>query len=156
MARRPKLDGSPQFLSGSVREFVLLKSSLLALATVLPERTTLRQATGLAALLLEIAMGRQVTLTDLAASVGEDSDGQPIFGRSPERVMDKFRLPTRKEHDALSHLSGADRTAALRQMPRGWIVAVENEDDRRCKFLELTPAGLNVAQQLAARIRGDK
>lgn len=155
MTRKPKSAGSNVRLIESVRELGQLKEALQTLASLLPERTTLRQATAFSAVLWANAMGHQVTLSDVVAELGDDEDGMPILGNSPERVMDKFKSPSRKERDAVAKLPPEERPAAMRQLPRGWIEAVENEDDRRHKFLELTPAGLRVAELLAECIRGD-
>lgn len=106
------------------------------LAAALPEGTTVRRATAFVALAHLIARGEEVTLSQLAQSVGCDAKGVPIFGTAPDRVLDQFRMPTPSNDKAL-----------------GWITSEPDPDDRRKKYLSLTLEGARTARKLADILR---
>ncbi|RVU03507.1 hypothetical protein EOE18_15405 [Novosphingobium umbonatum] len=133
-----------------------MSAALATLAETLPERTTLRQVYALVALMHQQAMGKQLTLTQLTDDLGDDLTGAPLLGSSPERVMDKFKPATRKAIAEVAALPKEEREKAKHKLPKGWVEAVENEDDRRHKFLELTAEGREVAVGLAAIIKGSR
>lgn len=143
MTQKPNKNVSSASLRRCAGDLKNFMSALQALSRLLPERTTLRQASAFAGVMYHDAMGFPATLTELSYFLGDDIDGQPLLGSSFERVLDKFKEPGKR-----------DRDLDVRQRPRGWVSAVEDEDDRRRKYLSLTPAGVEVGLQLAAVIRG--
>ena len=84
-------------------------------------------------------MGRDVTIAEIRKKAGSDKLGEELLGQSIGRSYQLFLKPTKKEPDAL-----------------GWAYVEENEDDRREKFLRLTPEGEAVAIKIASYLKSPK
>lgn len=128
--------------------------ALHSLALELPTRVTVRQLLTFAMIVEEISMGRDVTIAHIREKAGDDktyktnADGtfklndkgerehNELLGQSIGRSYQVFLKPTKKEPDAL-----------------GWFDVESNEDDRREKFLRLTPEGQEVALRLARQLK---
>lgn len=130
--------------------FSLFAAALHELAKELPPRVTIRQLLVFAMILEETSLGHSTTIKKIREKAGPDKDfkknadgsrklgkdGKPeledLLGQSIGRSYQVFCKPTKKEPDNL-----------------GWVDVVENEDDRREKFLRLTKEGEAVALKLA-------
>ena len=129
--RTPKRDGlkkpsrSPAL---SVAAYERLAAALHAVATEVPARTSLRTATAFLTLAFTSAMGSSLTLTDLKDTMGED-----VIGKTIDRTLNPLMEPTKKDPEAL-----------------GWISQEMDEDDRRKKYLRLTPKGWAAAERIVA------
>jgi hypothetical protein len=112
--------------------FSQFSAALQGLAYALPNRVTIRQLLVFAMIMEEVSLGHSVTIAELRAKAGSDSNGDDLLGQSIGRSYQVFCQPTKKEPDNL-----------------GWVEVVENEDDRRQKFLRLTKEGEAVALRIA-------
>lgn len=131
-----ELDVELEALALSAGELRKVRKIFEYLAAALPEGTTVRRATAFVALAHLIARGGEVTLSQLAESVGCGEDGAPIFGTAPDRVLNQFRIPS------------PGKPAGL-----GWVSSETDLEDRRRKYLNLTLEGAKVARELADILR---
>lgn len=113
-------------------DFERLAAALALIARAVPDRVTIRQTLGLALVAYADSMGRSITLKDLQELGGYTDDGRRVIGQSIERTMDTFREPNDRNPDAL-----------------GWVRVEEDPNDRRKKYLRLTPLGI----QALTRVR---
>lgn len=128
---------STQTLSAFAGDMKNLKLALELLSSALPERTSARRVTAFVALAHHVTMGHEITLSELAESMGLDREGKPVLGAAYDRVLDPFRGPTKRDPDALD-----------------WVTTEEDPDDRRKKYLRLTKEGQKVVHLLASIIGG--
>lgn len=112
--------------------FTLFSAAIQELANELPNRVTIRQLLVFAMILEQVSLGHSTTIAEIRAKAGTDKRGDDLLGQSIGRSYQVFGQPTKKEPDNL-----------------GWVEVEENEDDRRQKFLRLTPEGEAVALKLA-------
>lgn len=119
--------------------FSTFSAALQKLAQELPPRVTLRQMLTFAMIVEEVSMGRNITIAHVREKAGADKHGDELLGQSIGRSYQLFLKPTKKEPDAL-----------------GWAYVEENEDDRREKFLRLTPEGEAVAIKIASYLKSPK
>lgn len=109
-----------------------MSGALQRLAYDIPNRVTIRQLLVFLMIAEEVSMGRDITIAEIRAKVGKDKTGDDLLGQSIGRSYQIFCKPTKKEPENL-----------------GWVEVEENEDDRRQKFLRLTPEGEAVVSELA-------
>ena len=112
--------------------FSQFSAVLMGLAKDIPNRVTIRQLLVFAMIVEEVSLGHDITIAEIRAKVGKDKRGDDLLGQSIGRSYQIFCKPTKKEPENL-----------------GWVEVEENEDDRRQKFLRLTPEGEAVALKLA-------
>lgn len=120
-----------------MRELGNLKVALFLLSQALPEGTTLRRGAALIAVAHRHAMGHDVTLSEIVEDAGTDREGKPVFGTAPDRVLDNFRSPSKSYPRAVN-----------------WITTEEDPDDRRRKYLHLSPEGEKVMSYVAQAVKG--
>ncbi|QOC54171.1 hypothetical protein [Caulobacter vibrioides] len=113
-----------KLLAASASGLERLSVALQAISAEIPGRTSTRQSMAFVTCAYLNSMGRSVTLSELRELIGDDNHGSPILGLSVERTMNAFLEPTKRDPEAL-----------------GWLRQVPDEDDRRKKYLELTPEG---------------
>ena len=101
------------------------------LADLLPARIGLKQLLMFSLVGYANAAGRDLTLTEIRQLAGKGSDGEDLLGASIERTYAIFMAPTKRYPDGL-----------------GWMTQVGDPDDRRKKFLKLTPTGAAVFHKL--------
>ncbi|WP_306003074.1 hypothetical protein [Brevundimonas sp. C43] len=111
-------------------------AALHAIAYELPNRVTVRQLLTFAMIVEQVSLGHNVTIADIREKAGSDTSGDDLLGQSIGRSYQLFLKPTKKEPDAL-----------------GWAYVEENEDDRRQKFLRLTPEGEAMAIKIAKLLK---
>lgn len=121
----------PQTLSA--RALKDLGGSLAALSALGHDRMTVKQALFFLTVAYRHAMGQSVTSTDIVTEF--ESSG--ALGGSIRKSFNVFLAPTRRDPDALN-----------------WMFQEEDEDDRRNKYLKLTPTGQDVAAALIEALRG--
>ena len=126
-------------IKSHVWTFTTFALAVQELARELPPRVTLRQLLTFALIVEEVSMGRDVTIAEIRKKAGSDKLGEELLGQSIGRSYQLFLKPTKKEPDAL-----------------GWAYVEENEDDRREKFLRLTPEGEAVAIKIASYLKSPK
>jgi len=118
-------------IASQVAELEALASSLAALSAQVPARFSTRQALAFVLCAQADVMGRPLTLSALR----EQTDG--VIGQSIEKTIQVFFRPSRSYPDAL-----------------GWLDQELDPNDRRFKYLRLTPAGLAMAEKLVGELRG--
>ncbi|WP_313012509.1 phage terminase large subunit [Brevundimonas sp.] len=123
-------------IKSHVWTFTTFALAVQELARELPPRVTLRQLLTFALIVEEVSMGRDVTIAEIRKKAGSDKLGEELLGQSIGRSYQLFLKPTKKEPDAL-----------------GWAYVEENENDRREKFLRLTPEGEEVALKIAKLLK---
>lgn len=123
-------------LKSEVQTFSQFATALEALAYEIPNRVTVRQLLVFAMIAEEVSLGNDVTIAEIRAKVGKDKSGDDLLGQSIGRSYQVFLKPTKKEPDNL-----------------GWADVEENEDDRRQKFLRLTPEGEAIALKIAKALK---
>ncbi|MFZ4166521.1 hypothetical protein [Brevundimonas sp. NPDC058933] len=131
----PKESAMPS-LKTEAWTFCQFSAALQMLAYELPNRITIRQLLVFAMIAEAVSLGNDVTIAEVRAKVGKDKSGDDLLGQSIGRSYQIFLKPTKKEPDNL-----------------GWCEVEENEDDRRQKFLRLTPEGVEVALRLARHLK---
>jgi len=119
-------------LTSEAWTFSQFSAALQGLAYALPNRVTIRQLLVFAMIMESVSLGQSVTIAELRAKAGSDNQGDDLLGQSIGRSYQVFCQPTKKEPDNL-----------------GWVEVVENEDDRRQKFLRLTKEGEAIALRIA-------
>jgi hypothetical protein len=126
----------------SAQDYENLGAALAVLALAVPARTTIRQALFLAIVCYASAMGRSITLKDVVDAAGDGNEHDergapmPLLGRAIEKSSAVFFEPHKRNPDGL-----------------GWIEQVPNEDDRRQKFLRLTPLGAEACGKIIQALR---
>jgi hypothetical protein len=116
--------------------FMTFAAALQTLAKELPTRVTVRQLLTFAMIVEQVSLGHNITIATIREKAGSDKHGDELLGQSIGRSYQLFLKPTKKEPDAL-----------------GWAYVEENEDDRREKFLRLTPEGEEVAHKIAKLLK---
>jgi len=143
-------DSAMASIKPHVWTFSTFATAIHALAQELPTRVTVRQLLTFAMIVEQISKGQNVTIAHIRELAGDDktfktnADGSfklndkgerehnELLGQSIGRSYQVFLKPTKKEPDAL-----------------GWFDVEANEDDRREKFLRLTPEGEAMAISIA-------
>uniref|UniRef100_A0A6M3XP66 Putative DNA binding, helix-turn-helix domain containing protein n=1 Tax=viral metagenome TaxID=1070528 RepID=A0A6M3XP66_9ZZZZ len=111
-------------------------TALHLLAHHIPERVTIRQLLVFSMIVEEVSSGHNTTIAEIRKKVGKDKSGSDLLGQSIGRSYQIFCQPTKKEPNNL-----------------GWVEVEENEDDRRQKFLRLTPKGEAIALEVAKALK---
>lgn len=112
--------------AGSAGTFQGLATLMHILADTVPPRTAVRQIEALFVVAYAHAIGRSVTMSDVIETV-DDNGG----ARALERSLHVFVAPNRVYPDALD-----------------WIEQVPDADDRRKKYLRLTPKGVEALREM--------
>lgn len=120
--------------AGSAGTLKALSSLMHVLAGAVPSRTAVRQIEALFVIASAHASGHSVTLSDVIEAV-DDTGG----ARALERSLHVFVAPNRIYPDALD-----------------WVEQVLDEEDRRKKYLRLTPKGVSALGTALAAMRGEK
>ncbi|WRQ08307.1 hypothetical protein JDBV08_00700 [Mycobacterium phage jiawei] len=115
--------------AGSATAFSTLATVMHVLGQAVPPRTAIRQLEALFIVSYANAMGRSVTLRDVIEQIGEDGESD---ARAVERSFHLFTQPNKFYPEALD-----------------WIAHEVDPDDRRKKYLVLTPKGLEALSDLA-------
>ncbi|QBX36882.1 hypothetical protein E4M02_04435 [Brevundimonas sp. S30B] len=123
-------------LKTETQTFSQFATALEALAFQLPERVTIRQLLVFAMIVEKVSLGHDITIAALRKEVGKDKSGGDLLGQSIGRSYQIFLKPTKKQPTNL-----------------GWAEVEENEDDRRHKFIRLTPEGEAVALRIAKALK---
>lgn len=131
----PKESAMPT-VSSEAWTFSQFSAALQGLAYAIPNRVTIRQLLVFAMIMEECSLGHSITIAELRAKAGSDNQGDDLLGQSIGRSYQIFCQPTKKEPDNL-----------------GWVEVVENEDDRRQKFLRLTKEGEAIALRIARMLK---
>lgn len=124
-------------LTRHVGELTDFSTALIALAELVPERTTLGQITFFLLAGIADIKGSAATFTEIKEAVG------PAVNRSLHTTYRLFldrpsrRSDTGKSRDGL-----------------GWLYREENPDDNRQKFLKLTDAGRLVLAEVVEAMNG--
>ena len=113
-----------------------MSGAIQRLAYEIPNRVTIRQLLVFLMIAEEVSMGRDITIAEIRAKVGKDKSGDDLLGQSIGRSYQVFLEPTKREPDNL-----------------GWAKVEENEDDRRQKFLRLTPLGTEIVAEVIQILR---
>lgn len=129
-SRVPTSKSSPARLTAFAGDFEHLAAALFALAERAPARLTLRQSLAFSIICYSNAMGRVITMKDLR----ELTDG--VIGQSIEKSIQQFFTPSRDYPDGL-----------------GWLEQEADPDDRRKKYLRLTPQGSDCAKAIIESLK---
>lgn len=108
-----------------------LVSALMLFAYEVPSRVTIRQLLVFIEIARENRKGNNITVAEIRAKAGSDCNGDELLGQSIGRSYQVFCEPTKREPENL-----------------GWVETRSNEDDRRQKFLYLTPKGKEISDRL--------
>lgn len=131
MADTPCVERLP---AGSAGTFQSLATLMHILADTVPPRTAVRQIEALFVVAYAHAMGRSVTMTDVIEAVDDEGGARAL-----ERSLHVFVAPNRIYPDALD-----------------WVEQVLDDEDRRKKYLRLTPEGVRALGRALAAMRGEK
>lgn len=123
MAETPCAERLP---AGSASAFSGLATLMHILADMVPPRTAVRQIEALFVIAYAHAMGRSVTMTDVIEAVDDEGGARAL-----ERSLHVFVAPNRIYPDALD-----------------WVAQVPDKDDRRKKYLRLTPKGIEALREM--------
>jgi len=123
----------------AVRDLSMFSAALAAITTELPARTSVRQAMAFVTVAMLDAGHRSITLSELREVAGEDLAGNPLLSLSVDRIFNTFLAPTKRDPDALD-----------------WLYQDLDPDDRRKKYLRLTPKGHEAAKRLVEAINATK